>query len=189
MSAVSMRQPGFIAEGPFSLRDDREAHGTPDGGQVEPARGPSPRVARQRSSSRVYPPEMTSPIVLGSPLSLEALEAVARRGHAVVLGDEARSRMAASRAAIDAIAEEGDESALVYGVNTGFGALSETRIGEGDVCRLQQNLVRSHSTGVGPPLGAAEVRGMLLLRAQVLALGQSGVRPAVVDTLIAMLNG
>ncbi|HLK35583.1 MAG TPA: histidine ammonia-lyase [Polyangiaceae bacterium] len=132
---------------------------------------------------------MTSPIVLGSPLSLEALEAVARRGHAVVLGDEARSRMAASRAAIDAIAEEGDESALVYGVNTGFGALSETRIGEGDVCRLQQNLVRSHSTGVGPPLGAAEVRGMLLLRAQVLALGQSGVRPAVVDTLIAMLNG
>jgi histidine ammonia-lyase len=70
----------------------------------------------------------------------------------------------------------------------GFGALSETRISSADVRALQQNLVRSHSTGVGPNLGVAEVRGMMLLRAQVLALGHSGVRPELVDLLVAMLN-
>jgi histidine ammonia-lyase len=73
-------------------------------------------------------------------------------------------------------------------VNTGFGALSETRISAADIRALQKNLVRSHSTGVGPNLGIPEVRGMMLLRAQVLALGHSGVRATLVDTLAAMLN-
>jgi histidine ammonia-lyase len=73
-------------------------------------------------------------------------------------------------------------------VNTGFGALSETRISAADVRALQQNLVRSHSTGVGAALSVAEVRGMMLLRAQVLALGHSGVRPELVDLLLAMMN-
>ena len=73
-------------------------------------------------------------------------------------------------------------------MNTGFGALSESRISTADMRRLQQNLVRSHSTGVGPDLEPAEVRGMMLLRAQVLALGLSGVRPELVDVLVAMLN-
>ena len=76
----------------------------------------------------------------------------------------------------------------MYGVNTGFGALSETRIAEGDVARLQKNLVRSHACGVGPDLGEAEVRAMILLRAQVVALGYSGVRASVLDALVAMLN-
>jgi histidine ammonia-lyase len=96
--------------------------------------------------------------------------------------------MSKSRAAVDAIASAGDDTPLVYGINTGFGALSETRISSADVRSLQKNLVRSHSTGVGPDLGVPQVRGMMLLRAQVLALGHSGVRPELVDILVSMLN-
>jgi histidine ammonia-lyase len=129
-----------------------------------------------------------TPVVVGRPLSLEALEDVARRGRAVVFDAEARALVQRSRAAIDAIAEAGDDGPRVYGVNTGFGALSETRISAGDVRQLQKNLVRSHSTGVGPDLPVAEVRGMMLLRAQVLALGASGVRPELADVLCAMLD-
>jgi histidine ammonia-lyase len=129
-----------------------------------------------------------SPVLVGRPLSLEALEDVARRGRAVAFDPEARARVVRSRAAIDAIAAAGDDGPRVYGVNTGFGALSETRISASDVRQLQKNLVRSHSTGVGPDLGVAEVRGMMLLRAQVLALGCSGVRPELVEVLLAMLD-
>jgi histidine ammonia-lyase len=129
-----------------------------------------------------------APVVVGRSLSLEALEDVARRGRAVVFDPEARARVVRSRAAIDAIAAAGDTAPRVYGVNTGFGALSETRISAHDVRQLQKNLVRSHSTGIGPDLGAAEVRGMMLLRAQVLALGCSGVRPELVEVLVAMLG-
>jgi histidine ammonia-lyase len=125
---------------------------------------------------------------IGRPLTLEDLEDVAVRRRPVAFDPEARARVERSRAAIDAIAHEGDKAARVYGVNTGFGALSETRISAQDIRALQRNLVRSHSTGVGPSLAASEVRGMMLLRAQVLALGHSGVRPVLVDTLVAMLN-
>jgi histidine ammonia-lyase len=127
-------------------------------------------------------------VAIGRPLSLEDLEDVAVRGRAVAFDEEARARVVRSRAAIDAIAVAGDAAPRVYGVNTGFGALSETRISAADVRALQQNLVRSHSTGVGPALSPAEVRGMMLLRAQVLALGHSGVRPELVEVLVAMLN-
>jgi histidine ammonia-lyase len=119
---------------------------------------------------------------------LESLEEVARNGRPVAFAPESRTRVERSRAAIDAIASSGDEAPRVYGVNTGFGALSETRIGAADVRQLQRNLVRSHSTGVGPDLSVAEVRGMMLLRAQVLALGVSGVRSELVDLLVEMLN-
>jgi histidine ammonia-lyase len=127
-------------------------------------------------------------VLIGRPLSLEALEDVARRGRAVAFDDAARTAVARARLAVDAIAAAGDRAPRVYGVNTGFGGLSETRISAADVRDLQRNLVRSHSTGVGPDLSVAEVRGMMLLRAQVLALGQSGVRPELVDTLVAMIN-
>ena len=73
-------------------------------------------------------------------------------------------------------------------MNTGFGALSETRISASDVRALQKNLIRSHSTGVGPNLPVPAVRGMMLLRAQVLALGYSGVRPTLIEVLVDMLN-
>jgi histidine ammonia-lyase len=133
--------------------------------------------------------EPGSVCLVGRHLTLESLEDVAVRGRRVALDAYARSRILASRAAVDAIAAEGDGGPRVYGVNTGFGALSETRISAQDVRQLQKNLVRSHSTGIGPDLGVPEVRGMMLLRAQVLALGCSGVRPDLVDVLLAMLNG
>jgi histidine ammonia-lyase len=128
------------------------------------------------------------PVRIGRPLSLSDLEDVAVRRRAVLFDDDARAKVTTSRKAIDAIADAGDDAPRVYGVNTGFGALSETRISAADVRALQKNLVRSHATGVGPNLSAAEVRGMMLLRAQVLALGHSGVRPELVDVLVAMLN-
>ncbi len=127
-------------------------------------------------------------VFVGKPFSLRDLEDVALRGRPVAFHPEARARVAASRAAIDKVAAGGDAAPRVYGVNTGFGALSETRIGAADIRALQRNLVRSHATGVGPDLSIAEVRGMMLLRAQVLALGHSGVRPLLVDQLVGMLN-
>ncbi len=129
-----------------------------------------------------------SPLLVGRPFSLNDLEDVARRGRPVAFCDEARARVLAARAAIDAIASGGEEAPRVYGVNTGFGYLAETRISAEHVRQLQLNLVRSHACGVGPSLGAAEVRAIILLRAQVLALGHSGVRPAVIEQLLGLLN-
>jgi histidine ammonia-lyase len=132
---------------------------------------------------------ISDPVLVGRPISLEDLEQVARHGRPVAFDLDARVRVERSRAAVEAIASAGDEAARVYGVNTGFGALSETRISARDVQNLQCNLVRSHSVGVGPDLGVAEVRGLMLLRAHVLALGASGVRPELVELLLAMING
>ncbi len=131
---------------------------------------------------------MHDAVELGRTVSLDDLVAVARRNRLVSLHPEARRGMEAARAAIDAVTAGGDTAPRVYGVNTGFGALAETRIGVADVRRLQHNLLRSHACGVGEPLPREVVRAMMLLRAQVLALGHSGVRPRVVDTLVAMLN-
>jgi histidine ammonia-lyase len=75
-----------------------------------------------------------------------------------------------------------------YGINTGFGELSHVRIDRADVAQLQVNLVRSHSVGVGQPLPLDVVRGMMLLRADSLSRGHSGVRPEVVERLVALLN-
>jgi histidine ammonia-lyase len=129
-----------------------------------------------------------APVLLGRPLSLEDLEDVARRKRRVALAEEARVKVRAARAAIDALAAGGDSAPNVYGVNTGFGALSETRIGAADIRKLQRNLIRSHCCGVGVALPTEVVRGMLLLRAQVLAMGHSGVRDSIVDLLCAMLE-
>jgi histidine ammonia-lyase len=77
---------------------------------------------------------------------------------------------------------------VVYGVNTGFGKLSDVRIPQSDLRQLQLNLVRSHACGIGNPLSEAEVRAMILLRANVLALGFSGVRLEIVQLLCEMIN-
>lgn len=138
--------------------------------------------------SRIDKPFDEPPVELGRALSLHDLESVARGGRRVVLDPGARDAMLASRRAVERIAAAGAEAPRVYGVNTGFGALSETRIDAEDVRRLQQNLVRSHSTGIGPEMAAAVVRGMMLLRAQTLALGHSGVRTELVDLLLGMLE-
>ena len=101
------------------------------------------------------------------------------------LAGSARSRVEASRRAVERILEEGR---VVYGVNTGFGKLSEVTVPRGQLRELQLNLVRSHACGLGPALPADETRAMMLLRANVLALGYSGARPVVVETLTGMLN-
>ena len=121
----------------------------------------------------------------GQPLSLVEIEAASAGGTRVALDSAARARVALSRASIEKILAEGQ---TVYGVNTGFGKLSDVRIPAEKLADLQINLVRSHAGGVGAPLSEAESRAMLLLRANVLAKGFSGVRPELVDLLIALLN-
>jgi histidine ammonia-lyase len=123
-------------------------------------------------------------VVVGEALSLDDVVAVAR-GEPVELSGAARERMAASRQVIDEKLEAGE---TVYGVTTGLGSLANVRLADDEVRRLQIDLLRSHAVGVGPALNEWEVRAMLLLRAHVLALGYSGVRPVVVDRLIAFLN-
>lgn len=121
----------------------------------------------------------------GQPLSLEQIASVARAGERVSLAAQARERINASRALVERIVKE---ERVVYGVNTGFGKLSDYSIPRAELQELQLNLVRSHSCGVGAPLSEAETRAMMLLRANVLALGYSGARPVVVETLIGMLE-
>ncbi|MEZ4445518.1 MAG: histidine ammonia-lyase [Polyangiaceae bacterium] len=128
------------------------------------------------------------PLPIGLPITVADLVAVARQGRQVTLAPEARARVAASRAAIEEIAQAGDAGPAVYGINTGFGALAETRISHADIAKLQKNLVRSHACGVGPDLRDEQVVGMMLLRAQVVAQGHSGVREEVVDLLLGMIN-
>jgi histidine ammonia-lyase len=121
----------------------------------------------------------------GEHLTLEELYEVSLERAEVELAASARERMMASRAAVDRLVETG---AAIYGVNTGFGKLASVRISREKIRQLQVNLVRSHACGVGRPLSDAETRAMLLLRANAIAKGFSGVRPVVAETLCAMLN-
>jgi histidine ammonia-lyase len=118
-------------------------------------------------------------------LTLEELQAIHAGGQPLIIDPQALPAVRAS-AAVVLQAAEGD--AAVYGVNTGFGKLASTRISEADLARLQLNLIRSHSVGVGEPLSAPVVRLMLALKAGSLARGFSGVRPVVIDTLVAVHN-
>ena len=121
----------------------------------------------------------------GQTLTLEEVAEVARGRRGVSLGAGARARMEAARGVVERIVAE---RRVVYGVNTGFGKLSDVTIPAEDLRALQLNLVRSHACGVGPPLSAEETRAMMLLRANVLAKGFSGARPVVVETLVALLE-
>ncbi len=121
----------------------------------------------------------------GQQLTLQQIVDVAQGREQVVLGAEARARVEQAREVVQNIVAEGR---TVYGVNTGFGKLSDVSIDRSDLMQLQLNLVRSHSCGLGEPLPEAEARAMLLLRANVLAGGFSGARALVIETLIAMLE-
>jgi histidine ammonia-lyase len=128
----------------------------------------------------------SSPVSLtGNDLTFEQLNAVALRGEKVSLAPDAIERMRASRAVVERLLASG---ATAYGINTGFGKLASVRISPEQVRQLQVNLVRSHASGVGAPLSESETRAMMLLRANALAKGLSGIRPVVVETLCAMLN-
>ena len=132
---------------------------------------------------------MNAPFRLGDePLTLEALSQIARGNRRVEIGKTARDAMARSRAVVDAVVAGGDAAPAVYGVNTGFGALAEVRISAAQVTQLQQNLVRSHSAGVGAPLPRDAVRAMMLLRASVLATGRSGARVVCCERLCELLD-
>src|SRR6266849_2524457 len=121
----------------------------------------------------------------GQKLTLKQIADVASRQEHVNLAAEARERVERSRRIVERIVAEGR---TVYGVNTGFGKLSDIRIEQSQLRELQLNLVRSHSCGLGKPLSDSEARAMLLLRANVLACGYSGARPVLVDILVAMLE-
>ena len=126
-----------------------------------------------------------SVILTGNDLSFEQLRAVALQHESVSLHPSAIERMKASRAVVDKLVASG---ATAYGINTGFGKLASVRISTEQVAQLQVNLVRSHACGIGEPLSESETRAMMLLRANALAKGLSGIRPQVVDTLCKMLN-
>jgi len=120
----------------------------------------------------------------GQALTLPEIAAVALGDVAVEVSPSARPRLLASRKVIeDIIARD----AVVYGVTTGFGKLSDVRVPHDELRELQLNLVRSHACGIGPPLSEAEVRAMMLLRANVLALGLSGIRPGIIEMLCDVL--
>jgi histidine ammonia-lyase len=124
-------------------------------------------------------------LLTGNDLTFEQLYAVALRKKRVSLAPDAIERMKASRAVVDRLVASG---ATAYGINTGFGKLASVRISTEQVRQLQVNLVRSHACGVGTPLSELETRAMMLLRANALAKGLSGIRPQTVETLCAMLN-
>lgn len=121
----------------------------------------------------------------GQRLSLHEIVAVARGDEHVTLATAARERVNEARRVVESIVAE---NRTVYGVNTGFGKLSDVRIEPSKLRELQLNLVRSHSCGLGKPLSIEEARAMVLLRANVLALGYSGCRAEVIETLIALLE-
>jgi histidine ammonia-lyase len=121
----------------------------------------------------------------GNDVTFEQLYAIAVDGAEVKLSPEAIERMIASRAVVDRVVTSGQTA---YGINTGFGKLASVRISAEQVRQLQVNLVRSHACGVGIPLSESETRAMMLLRANALAKGMSGLRPEVVETLCKMLN-
>src|SRR6202521_5980405 len=121
----------------------------------------------------------------GNDLTFPQLHDVALRAEQVQLTASAIERMNASRAVVERLVASGTAA---YGINTGFGKLASVRISTEQVRQLQMNLVRSHACGLGAPLSEAETRAMILLRANALAKGLSGVRSCVVETLCQMLN-
>lgn len=121
----------------------------------------------------------------GNDLTLEAVREVAAERRVVLLAPDAREAVSRARAVVDALVAENRVS---YAITTGVGKLSDVRIAGEQIRELQVNLVRSHAVGVGEPLSAAETRAMMLLRANSLSKGNSGVRGAVIDTICEMLN-
>src|SRR5438132_6178438 len=121
----------------------------------------------------------------GQKLPLADIAAVALSGQAVEISTLARPRILASRKLVEEIIAR---DAAVYGVSTGFGKLSDVRIPRDALGELQLNLVRSHACGIAQPLSEPEARAMMLLRANVLALGFSGIRLEIIEMLCEMLN-
>ena len=130
---------------------------------------------------------MNEPVMIRGELTLAEVERVARGAGTVrvLLEDGARARIEAARDVVERVVRE---QRVVYGITTGFGALAEVVIPPDRIRELQVNLIRSHAGGVGEPLDVVDTRAIMLLRASVLALGHSGVRPDIVELLLECLN-
>lgn len=123
--------------------------------------------------------------ITGQNLTLQKVVQVAREGLPVILAEESRKAVQRSRSRVEKILSGSDP---VYGINTGFGIFSEKQISPADTRILNRNLILSHAVGAGPPLAEEVVRAAMLIRANTLAKGFSGVRLEVIETLLAMLN-
>jgi histidine ammonia-lyase len=121
----------------------------------------------------------------GNDLTLAAVREVAVERRSVLLSPDARESVNRARAVIDALVA-GNQ--MAYAITTGVGKLSDVRIVGEQIREMQVNLVRSHAVGVGEPLAIAEARAMMLLRANSLSKGHSGIRAIVIDTICEMLN-
>ena len=129
---------------------------------------------------------MTETIILnGKDLTLEQVVEVSRFGTKVELSKEAIEAVNASRKIIDDIVES---KRTVYGVNTGFGSLVKVSIPQEETRQLQENLIRTHSSGFGDPLKEDEVRAIMLIRVNSLLKGYSGIRLSTIESLMGMLN-
>lgn len=121
----------------------------------------------------------------GSSLTLEELVSIARGGTIVHLDKKALLRTRRGREALERLLEQ---NKTIYGVNTGFGALSNVKIAKEDIKQLQTNLLRSHAASVGKPHSVDVVRAMMVLRANTLIKGNSGIRPQIPQLIISLLN-
>ena len=121
----------------------------------------------------------------GENLSIKDVVRVARQDMKVAIPEKVKDRVRRSREVLEDLVGRGQ---VIYGVNTGFGALSNIEISRQEISRLQSNLIRSHSSGVGDPLDSEVVRALMLLRVNTLVKGYSGIRLATLETLVDMLN-
>lgn len=121
----------------------------------------------------------------GRDLTIEDVIAVARFGAKAAVSEDAAARMRASRKRVEEIVKSGVPT---YGINTGFGDFSTVSIKEEDIGKVQTNLIMSHCVATGDPYSTEVVRAMMLLRANALCEGFSGIRPEVVGTLVEMIN-
>ena len=126
-----------------------------------------------------------NPILIGQQLTIRDVVRVAREHHPVILAPEAKAEVLASRAYVEKLVAE---NKTVYGITTGFGKFSNVRIAPEDTRLLQRNLILSHAMGVGEPLAQDVTRAMLLLRAQSLSFGVSGIRVEVIELILECLN-
>src|SRR5688572_13249491 len=128
---------------------------------------------------------MTPLLIDGENLTIENVHEVAFERRQVSVHPAAIEKIQKSRHVVESIVNDGQ---TVYGISTGFGKLSDVRIGKDEIAQLQKNLVRSHACGIGDPLSLEETRALILMRANVLAKGFSGVRSVVVERLCDLLN-
>jgi histidine ammonia-lyase len=162
-----------------------EGGSAPAAGDRLGRRPPDVRTAWPSALVTGYVPGMRTVTVTGDALTVEDVVAVAHGAARATLGAGVPERMERSRAVV---AEAVEQSKIMYGITTGFGALADTHIGRTDLERMQLALVRSHAAGVGEPLPDPVVRAVLLLRARTLAAGYSGVRADLPQRLLTFLD-